>query len=248
MWWLYFNFSLRFRIFYFFFLDFSICKTVQFIKYRGKVSQIFFWIFLSRFFFSRKSTRIFFADNVNVLNTSRHETPLSIAALFPRKFKSKLKDRSNPFYFIQFYRNFITKRTRALFYSILFAEILSLARSSSTKNRFRAGFAIAGEMTRPSGIEMQSRSRYVWISLKKSLAGSSSIYASRFHIGAPWSAGKLGRRHAPRHAGRWHMSAHVFPPAYIAQPCSIPRQIYGPHLCLFHERRRDNARKSLALA
>lgn len=140
-----------------------------------------------------------------MLNTLRHDD-LSIAAHSFVERSQIVLDRSNFLPSIHF-----------VILSARMARIYSRSREISARKIDRAGFAIADEMTRPSGIEMQSRSRYVWISPKESLAGSSSIYASRFHIGAPWSAGKLGRSHAPCHAGRWHMSAHVFPPAYIAQ-------------------------------
>jgi len=94
-------------------------------------------------------------------------------------------------------------------------------------------FAIAGGTIRPSGMEMQSRSRYVWISSKEPPAGSDSVYASRFHIGgAPWCAPAnwvvAMRRAAPRRP-----VAHVGSRFSLASLPRIWRSLPHPSAVIF---------------
>ena len=95
----------------------------------------------------------------------------------------------------------------------------------------------AGGTTRPSGMEMQSRSRYVWISSKEPPGGSGSVYASRFRIaGHPgvstnWVVVVVAaamHRAAPRRAPACGTCRLTFfpriPPAYVAQLAPSPRR------------------------
>jgi len=81
-------------------------------------------------------------------------------------------------------------------------------------------------------MEMQSRSRYVWISSKEPPAGS--IYASRFRImerpGVPANWVVVMRRTAPADGTCRLTFFPYIPPAYIAQPASSLHGVIFPFL------------------
>jgi len=107
-----------------------------------------------------------------------------------------------------------------------------LEKSNSATTTRTGHFAIADGTNRPSGMEMQSRSRYVWISSKKPPAGS--VYASRFRImerpGVPANWVVVMRRTAPADGTCRLTFFPYIPPAYIAQPASSLLSVIFPFL------------------